>query len=145
MSEAQPYGEILGRRISAARGALQLSQVAVATRMRALGFPWQQQTLAAVEKGKRRPTAEEILGLAMALETTIPELMRAADREGDVELPNGEVVGGVSVDRLAGRAVNDRAVSWGSSHDNPTYVRLARLPGRDVFDPELLSRAMFSG
>lgn len=144
MDDARPYGEIVGRNISAARGALQLSQVAVAARMRALGFGWQQQTLASVEKAKRRATADEILGLALALETTISALMRATDRDDEVELPNGEKIGGVSVERLAGRGVNDHAVNWGGSDDYPSYARLTRLPGRDIFDPDLLSRPLFS-
>ena len=44
--------------------------------MRALGFKgWRRQTVASVEKGKRRVTVEEALGLAMALETTLPRLL----------------------------------------------------------------------
>ena len=70
--------------------------------MRSLGFQWQQQTLAAVETAKRRATAEEIFGLALALETTIAALMSASDQDGEVQLPGGIAIGAVSVERLAG-------------------------------------------
>jgi transcriptional regulator with XRE-family HTH domain len=84
------YAKSIGRNISAARGRLQLSQVAVAARMADLGFDWHQQTLGAVEKGKRRVTAEEILGLGFALDTTAVELMVPWGDE-EIELPGGEV------------------------------------------------------
>src|SRR5262249_43156081 len=112
MTDAKPYGLILGRNISAARGRLQLSQRATSARMRARGFGWQQQTLAAVEKAKRRPTAEEVLGLALSLDTTIAALMSASDPDGFVELPNGAAIHSSSLERLAGRGVNDHAVQW---------------------------------
>jgi len=142
---AAPYAEILARNIRAARSRLGINQEALASRLRSLGFSaWLRQTVANVEKSRRRVTAEEILGLALALETTISDLMRATDQDGDVELPNGEVIGGVSVERLAGAAVNDRAVNWHGANDNPSYVRLTRVPGRPLFDPDLLSRPLFS-
>ena len=112
MTAATAYGVVLGRNISAARGRLQLSQGAAAARMRSLGFQWQQQTLAAVETAKRRATAEEIFGLALALDTTIAALMSASDQDGEVQLPGGIAIGAVSVERLAGRGVNDRSILW---------------------------------
>ena len=70
------YRRLLGRNVSGKRGRLQLSQTAVATRMRGLGFgDWHQQTVASIEKGKRRVTADELLGLAACLETTVHQLM----------------------------------------------------------------------
>jgi transcriptional regulator with XRE-family HTH domain len=139
MTDASPYGQILGRNISAARGRLQLRQGDVAARMRELGFPWTQQTAAAVEKARRRPTAEEILGLALALETTISALTGASDQDGLVELPSGDAIGAVSVERLAGRGVNDGSVRWGGASIARLTV-LRRLPGVDTFDKELLSQ-----
>ena len=83
------YRFILGRNISGDRGRLQLSQTAVAVRMRALGFEdWRQQTVASVEKGKRRVTVEEALGLVEALETTLPRLLAPVNGLW-VELPSG--------------------------------------------------------
>lgn len=121
----QTYGSILGRNISGARGQLQLTQTAVAARMRALGFDWHQQTVAGVEKGKRRVTAEEILGLAETLETTIRDLMRPTDPDVNVVLPSGESLAAVSVLRLVAlgvRAFNDKAVRW--EGDVPTFHKV---------------------
>jgi transcriptional regulator with XRE-family HTH domain len=142
MTSALAYGEILGRNVSAARGRLQLSQAAVAQRMRVLGFAWQQQTAAAVEKNRRRATAEEILGLALALETTIPALMSAREQDEDVELPSGQPIGAVSVERLAGRGINDRAIRWPSGDKQTGYsvTIFRRLKGVDAFDATYLSQ-----
>jgi hypothetical protein len=142
MTDAPAYGQVLGRNVSAARGRLQMPQSALAERMRALGFPWKQQTVAVVEKDKRRATAEEVLGLALALETTIARLMSAAEEENDVKLPGGQAIGAVSVERLAGRGVNDRAVTWDGNF--PVFIGMMRLPGVDPFDRELLTRPRFS-
>lgn len=143
MTDARPYGLILGRNVSAARGRLQLSQGAVAARMRALGFQWQQQTVAAVEKAKRRPTAEEIFGLAWALGTTIPALTGASGQDEAIRLPGGQTIGAVSVERLAGRGVNDRAITW-HGIDVPVVVGMRYLPGVDPFDKELLAQPGFT-
>lgn len=142
MTDATTYGKILGRNIAAARGGLRLSQSGLAARMRELGFPWQQQTVAAVEKATRRPAAEEILGLALAMQTTIAALMTASERDDYLELPNGKWMGAVSLERLAGRGVNDRTVRW-AADNTASYIALRRLPGADPFDPELLSQPLW--
>jgi len=60
----------------AARARAGLSQEMVAARMRALGYgAWRYQTVGAVEKGKRRLMAEEVMALACVMETTIAALM----------------------------------------------------------------------
>ena len=83
------YKVTLGRNISADRGRLQLSQTAVAARMQELGFEdWRQQTVANVEKGRRRVTAEEVLGLVVALETTLPRLLAPIGADLWIELPS---------------------------------------------------------
>ena len=127
------YNEVIGRNISAARGRLRLSQAAVAARMKTLGFTWSQQTVASIEKTGRRATAEEIHGLAWALETTIATLMSPSDQDDDIELPGGQAVGVVSVQRLAGRGVNDHAVRWAGTN-SPTVMVLRQVPGTDVFE-----------
>lgn len=110
---SSPYGEILARNIRGARGRLGINQEALAARMRSLGFSaWLRQTVANVEKGRRRVTGEEVLGLALALETAMPDLMRAASQDGDVALPNGRLLSGASVERLAGEGFNDRSLTW---------------------------------
>jgi len=143
MTDAPAYGQVLGRNISAARGRLQLPQSALAERMRALGFPWKQQTVAVVEKGNRRATAEEVLGLALALETTIARLMGASEENDNVLLPNGQPIGAISIERLAGRGVNDGAVRW-AGNEIAMLTGFGRRPGVDPFDRELLSRSRWT-
>ncbi len=123
MRNAQPYGVIVGRNISAARGRVHLSQVTVAARMRALGYPWEQQTLASVEKAKRRVTAEEIAALAWALETSIFGLMKPTEDDGLVEFPTGDVVAGHSFAASVG-AHNDGAVTWDDTQSKFTMTEL---------------------
>lgn len=85
-----PYGEILARNIRAARSRIGIGQENVAVRMRALGYEaWIRQTVGSTERGRRRPTAEEILGLAICLETTAQHLMSPLLQDGPVELPSG--------------------------------------------------------
>ncbi|MGH3401220.1 MAG: hypothetical protein ACRDRJ_01675, partial [Streptosporangiaceae bacterium] len=63
----------------------------VATRMRALGFSaWRRQTVANVEKNMRRVTAEELLGLALALETSLMSLIQPTREDGPIGLPSGD-------------------------------------------------------
>jgi hypothetical protein len=58
--------------------------------MRALGFSaWRRQTVANVEKSARRVTAEEVLGLALALETRFMSLVEPVREDGPVGLPSG--------------------------------------------------------
>jgi transcriptional regulator with XRE-family HTH domain len=143
MTSALGYGEVLGRNISAARGRRQLSQGAVAQRMRALGFPWKQQTVTSVEKNKRRVTAEEVLGLALSLEISMAALITAdSDHDGFIELPNGFKLGAISVERLAGRGVNDHTVQWPDGGNTPWVGALLPMPGLDPFDRSAVGAAM---
>ena len=75
MSSDWTYAQALAAKIEQARAGLRLSQKALGNRMSALGFGWRQQVVAAVESGERRLLAEEMLGLALALETTLQEFL----------------------------------------------------------------------
>lgn len=109
--EPRTYGNLIGREISAARGYLQLSQTSVAARMQALGFDWHQQTVASVEKGKRRVGAEELVFLAYALETTVAALEKPADDGLVIAVPSGACIAVASVQRsVAG--IRDDAIRW---------------------------------
>jgi transcriptional regulator with XRE-family HTH domain len=107
---AVSYGDVLARNLRAARSRLGINQEVLAYRMRALGYSaWLRQTVANVEKGRRRVMAEEIFGLAYALETSISALMRATDDDGLVSFPSGDAIAAASVQRsAAGR--NDGSV-----------------------------------
>jgi transcriptional regulator with XRE-family HTH domain len=55
--------------------------------MRWLGYTyWTRQTLSKVERGNRRVLADEIPGLALALETSIGRLTAPVDEDGAVSL-----------------------------------------------------------
>jgi 8-oxo-dGTP diphosphatase len=103
--------------------------------MREHGFKdWHQQTVASVEKGKRRVTAEEVLGLVTALETTLPRLLAPVVNGGNlwVELPSGseEPMPGTELVRLVNGAKGGTgAMTWYKN-------KLARAPAAP---PELNS------
>jgi transcriptional regulator with XRE-family HTH domain len=108
----QPYGNVVGRNISAARGRLQASQTSLAKRMRGLGFrAWQQQTVANVEKGKRRVTVEELVGLALALDVTMRQLLEPQPIDKQIELQGGDPYDERTV-RLLVAEVNGRPIWW---------------------------------
>jgi transcriptional regulator with XRE-family HTH domain len=80
------YSEVLARNIRSARARLGIDQEPAAERMRTLGYgTWVRQTIGEIEKGRRRVTADEILGLSFVLETTIPRLMAPVSEDGDVD------------------------------------------------------------
>ena len=84
------YREILARNIRAARSRIGIGQEDLAVRMRALGYQaWIRQTVGATERARRRPTAEEVLGLAACLGTSVQHLMSPLLQDGPVELPSG--------------------------------------------------------
>ncbi len=72
------YKTVLARNLRAARAATEphLSPADVGERMRALGFKtWLRSAMSTVENENRRVTAEEVVGLALALGTTVSKLM----------------------------------------------------------------------
>lgn len=84
------YAEVLARNVRAARSRSGLQQEPLAERMRHLGFhAWLRQTIANVEKGRRALRAEEVLGLAICLETTVQRLMTPLWEDKWVDLPSG--------------------------------------------------------
>jgi transcriptional regulator with XRE-family HTH domain len=139
-----PYGKLLAANIRAARGRRGLAQATVYGRMRALGFTaWHRQTISSVERGDRRVTAEELLGLALCLEVSIPALTTATDQDVDIELPNGYLLNGVSIERLAGRGVNDHAVQWPDDGVEPMVGKILNPKLRtDPFDRSVMGPAM---
>lgn len=69
------FADVLAGNIRGVRALQGLSQDDVAARMVALGYDWHRATVSAVERGTRRVTAEELLGLALVFEMTIPALI----------------------------------------------------------------------
>ena len=106
MADVTPAG-VLVPNTRAARARLDLDQGDVHERMRALGFTnWHRPTMGKVERGERRLLAEEIMALAIALETTVSELMLPHDDDAQIVFPSGVKVAGM---RLLS---NDRSVTW---------------------------------
>jgi 8-oxo-dGTP diphosphatase len=88
-----PYASVLPRNLRAARAAANLSQADVGERMQALGFrAWLRSTVSLAEQGKRRVTAEELLGLALAFGTSMVRLAEPSEETPWVELPAGGVI-----------------------------------------------------
>lgn len=115
------YRDILAANVRAARARLDLEQDVLAARMKALGYGWHRQTVGTVERARRRLSAEEILGLSLALETSISELMApdAAAKGGLVALPSENTLPASSVSSSAGVGVNEGWLRW--SGDNPIW------------------------
>jgi transcriptional regulator with XRE-family HTH domain len=85
-----PYGSLLASNLRAARAAANLSQSDVGERMRLLGFTaWLRSTVSLAEQDKRRVTAEELLGLALVLETSMVRLVVPPEETPWIELPAG--------------------------------------------------------
>ena len=120
-TELPPYGEFISRNIAAWRAMRRLKQSELAARMSALGFSWHQQTVGAVERGERRVTAEELLGLAEALRTTLAELIKPENRpEPTLVLPSGEQLWGSDVYGLLFTS-NNGHVTWPDDGDEPEF------------------------
>ena len=105
--------------------------------MRALGFSvWVRQTVARVEGGKRRLSAEEIFGLSYALETSVAALMMPSEDDKGVEFPSGQSVSVGSVRRsIVGYP--DDSVRW--SEDSPEFGDPGRLHTPDIQGVDLIT------
>jgi 8-oxo-dGTP diphosphatase len=116
------YADVLRRNIRSLRGRAGLNQGLVVERMRALGYTsWHRQTMGNVERGERRVTAEEIFGLAVALETTIAALMSPLPDDKVVEFPSApEPVTVWSVQQLV-HGMNVGLVAWRRGGAEPVY------------------------
>lgn len=135
------YREILARNIRGTRSRKGLNQRSIAVRMQALGYDaWLHQTVGNVENGRRRVTAEEIVGLALALETSIGALMDPSRDDREVTLPSGLPVPVGSIQRSI-RHFNDGFVGW--IDDNPdstgsTWPWPSSEAGPELVSDELL-------
>jgi transcriptional regulator with XRE-family HTH domain len=114
------YSEVLARNVRAARARLGLEQEPLAARMRALGFEsWRRQTVANVEKNTRRVTAEEVFGLALALETRLMGLMEPVTSDDPISLPSGASMAFMAVHEMLWGA-SQYAIAWDG--DTPRFL-----------------------
>ncbi|MGO9298410.1 MAG: helix-turn-helix domain-containing protein [Streptosporangiaceae bacterium] len=114
------YRDVLARNVRIARAARGIGQQELAARMRTLGYDaWLHQTVGNVERGKRRIIAEEVLGLAFALETSVGALLDPSRDDRLIALPAGHLVTVGTVLRSV-RHFNDGMVSWDG--DEPRFA-----------------------
>lgn len=115
---------ILAANIAAARVRRDLQQQDLAERMRALGWKWVRQTVGEVEKKEqgRRVTPGELVGLAIALETSVTRLTSPLPEDREVELPSGLSLRASAVQGyVTGEWVTDERILW---HQNkPVHSR----------------------
>ena len=115
----QTYADSVVTKLIYARTRLRLSQKTVGKRMSALGFNWRQQVVNAVETGTRRLQVDELLGLAIALETTLQELLSPSASD-QVTLPSGESLSADFVtSSIFGMETVCSAVTW--TDDKPEF------------------------
>jgi transcriptional regulator with XRE-family HTH domain len=135
------YRALLARNVRATRAAREIGQQELAARMRALGFTaWLHQTVHAVERGKRRLVAEELLALALALETTVNNLQLPDPDDEPVALPSGDEMAAASVVRVilsGGMSHGIRPVTW--EDDKPVFHPELRTRGH-VYEDMLRAR-----
>jgi 8-oxo-dGTP pyrophosphatase MutT (NUDIX family)/transcriptional regulator with XRE-family HTH domain len=122
MADRAIYEDAIARNIVTWRTMRRLTQKSLAARMSALGFGWYQQTVGSAERAERRVTAGEILGLALALESTMSGLLTPAEPftvgSGDVVLPSGDILTQSDVHALLFNG-NTHAVTWDG--DTPVF------------------------
>jgi transcriptional regulator with XRE-family HTH domain len=115
------YGRTIAGNIAGVRARKGLKQSDVVERMNSLGYSdWHRQTLSRVERSDRRIQAEELLGLAIVLETSVTRLLAPVWEDKHVELPNGMPLGVIAVEGyIGGEWVTDERILW---HGNkPVY------------------------
>jgi transcriptional regulator with XRE-family HTH domain len=78
--------EAVARNVAAERTRRRMEQKDLAVGMARLGHDWKQPTVADVEGGRRRISLDELVGLALVLNRTIPELLRPSENV-DVGIP----------------------------------------------------------
>lgn len=73
--------DVIGKNVAAARAFVSLSQLDLADRMTKLGHGWYGSTVGRVEKGTRVVTAEELIGLSLALHPITPYQLLTPPRD----------------------------------------------------------------
>lgn len=89
----------VGVNVRRLRGRAAWTQDQLAQTMSGLGFDWKRVTVAEVERGARRTSLEELLGLAEILSESVALLMSPTDG-GNVEMPAQRVMGADAARKL---------------------------------------------
>lgn len=108
---ATTYGTELARNLRAARTRADLSPQDLAERMRHLGHTqWHAGTAGMIERGERRITADEILCVALALDTTLRALLSIACTRRQITLAGHTLTAADIRHHLDG--TNDQPIHW---------------------------------
>lgn len=145
------YGDLFAANLRAARARLGLSQSAVAARMQRLGFAnWDGARVSRTERGKLHVWSGELLGLSLALECSLAEMVGSnTPPDLTVTFPDPRFeVSGVTV-RNSALGYRDGSVGWDPDSEYPVisrpgnvYSAMAHDKSRYIIDagPERLAR-----
>lgn len=129
--ELESYADTIRYALRRERLSRHVKPAQLGRRMAALGYPWHPQTVHNVEAGRRRITAEEVLGLALSLECPMSALMGPAHtlRPLVVALPDGGRILNSAVALSTGRRAathEDWWIRW-TDEDTPIWPPPAAL------------------
>ena len=128
--------QVLAQNVRVIRRVWDLSQADLAERMANLGHGWARQTVGEVERSRRGVSVDELLGLAMALQTSAvtlldPSAMRDQDEPPltDIGLPEPVtvrelfvIIAGVFGEPplpFADRGIKTQAIKWSGNEQTP--------------------------
>jgi transcriptional regulator with XRE-family HTH domain len=110
---ATPYTDVLIGNFKALRSRAGLDHARLAARMRNLGYAWNRATVSKVERQVRVLKADEVLALAICLETSVRRLMSPLLEDSRVELPSGLPLRVTAVEGyVTGEWVTDARILW---------------------------------
>jgi len=106
--------QVLAQNVRLIRRVLDLSQADLAERMANLGHGWARQTVSEVERSRRGVSVDELLGLALAMQTSASALIYPYGSDDppptDVGLPQPLTANQLLI--VIGGVVGERAPPW---------------------------------
>jgi transcriptional regulator with XRE-family HTH domain len=88
----QTVKETVAGNVRAYRGMRGMDQADLAERMKSLGIKWHRATVSEVEHGHRQVTITEVVGLALALDVTVEQLLDSRGPERDESLQGSRMI-----------------------------------------------------
>ena len=128
--------DVLAENVRVLRAIRGLTQEVLADRMSFLGHGWKRQTVGQIARHDRSTSVDELLGLAIALDTSVPRLIdpRGFDKKHPFYLDVGSAEPldlGMALDLVTGGGAvaiewdqNPMRVTWGRIKTNPSFIGL---------------------